>query len=196
MSESRDPGDTRENILIESTRLFALKGFEAVGISEICRTCGITKPSLYYYFAGKDALLLAVLQRALDAMAGHLGEALDYHGDISRDVRELFAALFAFAAYMPSEYRVLMAGMFTGSESSERRIGAELFDDLIQRFRAFFTAAADDHGNLRAKDSWLASSFLAQAMARIVFKSDGLSGADRADQALTEITQSFLYGIF
>ena len=40
----------RENILIVALTLFAGRGYDAVGVAEICETDAITKPTLYHYF--------------------------------------------------------------------------------------------------------------------------------------------------
>lgn len=64
-----DPGRTRDRraqILAAAARLFRERGFHAVGIDEIGVTAGITGPGVYRHFAGKDELLVAVLEAATD----------------------------------------------------------------------------------------------------------------------------------
>ena len=41
---------TKQTILQTAERLFAYKGYDAVGVHEIVTDAGITKPTLYYYF--------------------------------------------------------------------------------------------------------------------------------------------------
>jgi AcrR family transcriptional regulator len=43
-------------ILKAAIGVFARKGYAAASIREICRTAGVTKPVLYYHFAGKEQL--------------------------------------------------------------------------------------------------------------------------------------------
>ena len=54
----------REAILDAATKLFSVHGFAETGIDEIGEAVGITGPAVYRYFASKQDLLGAVLDRA------------------------------------------------------------------------------------------------------------------------------------
>ncbi len=71
---SADP-DSRTAILDAATGLFARRGLEATTIKEIGREAGVTPGLLYYYFADKDALYRAVLDRAMGEFPGRLAPA-------------------------------------------------------------------------------------------------------------------------
>ena len=49
-------------ILERSWELFQRKGFRGVSVDEICNQCGLTKPTLYYYFKNKENLFIKVLE--------------------------------------------------------------------------------------------------------------------------------------
>ena len=49
--------DTRGRILAVALREFASRGYDAVGVQEICAGAGITKPSLYHHYGSKRGLL-------------------------------------------------------------------------------------------------------------------------------------------
>ena len=53
----------RKQILDAATRVFAEKGFHRATIKEIARVAGIADGTIYTYFASKDEVLLAVLDR-------------------------------------------------------------------------------------------------------------------------------------
>ncbi len=55
---------TREKVLSQATRLFHQKGFGATSISDVIAATGLKKGSLYFHFDGKDALVLAILEKA------------------------------------------------------------------------------------------------------------------------------------
>jgi AcrR family transcriptional regulator len=57
--------ENAERILEEGWRLFQQKGYRGVSMDELCRRCGITKPTLYYYFQDKENLFVQVLQHRL-----------------------------------------------------------------------------------------------------------------------------------
>jgi AcrR family transcriptional regulator len=47
----------KEKILTSAAELFAMHGFYKVSVREICEKAEVTKPSLYYYYKDKEALL-------------------------------------------------------------------------------------------------------------------------------------------
>ena len=55
-------------IMEAAISLFAEKGFYATSVREIVGRAGVTKPTLYYYFANKDALGQAILETAENLM--------------------------------------------------------------------------------------------------------------------------------
>ena len=52
-------------ILEEGWRLFQQKGYRGLTIDELCLRCGITKPTIYYYFQDKENLFVQVLAHKL-----------------------------------------------------------------------------------------------------------------------------------
>jgi len=49
--------ENANRILAMAWRLFQQKGYKGVTIDEICSGCGLTKPTLYYYYRDKEGLL-------------------------------------------------------------------------------------------------------------------------------------------
>jgi AcrR family transcriptional regulator len=76
--------ENAERILEEGWRLFQQKGYRGVTVDELCLRCGITKPTLYYYFDDKENLFVQVLQHRLRGFhteverPGSLAERLQY----------------------------------------------------------------------------------------------------------------------
>lgn len=64
---TRRPGsETRSEILRVALQLFTERGYEGASIRDIAEALGMTKSSLYYHFAGKDAILAAVMDGRRD----------------------------------------------------------------------------------------------------------------------------------
>ncbi|WP_416564346.1 TetR/AcrR family transcriptional regulator [Nocardia testacea] len=58
--------DTKRAILDAAVRLFVAKGYEETSLREVADAVGITKPSLYYHYASKLDLLVAIVNPLLD----------------------------------------------------------------------------------------------------------------------------------
>lgn len=88
--ESADPG-SRTAILDAATTLFARQGLEATTIKQIGQEAGLTPGLLYYYFADKDALYRAVLERLMAEIPARLApvarEATDPRQAIASVIR-------------------------------------------------------------------------------------------------------------
>lgn len=54
--------NTKEAYLLQALRLFAEKGYEAVGVVEIAKAVGCTTSALYKHFPGKKALFDAIVE--------------------------------------------------------------------------------------------------------------------------------------
>jgi AcrR family transcriptional regulator len=66
MSREKDEKNTLEfkkRILDAAEKLFADKGFDATGITEIANTADATKSLIYYYFKNKEAILKGIFDR-------------------------------------------------------------------------------------------------------------------------------------
>jgi AcrR family transcriptional regulator len=76
------PEQRREQLLDVAVELAAGGDLSAVSVQDIAARAGVSEGLLYHYFPNKDALLLAAVRRAADAMADALvvaavGEPLD-----------------------------------------------------------------------------------------------------------------------
>ena len=66
-----DRGNTKQEILEASLRLFSVQGFEATSISQIAGAVGIRKASLYSHFESKQAILDAIVKDVLEQYSEH-----------------------------------------------------------------------------------------------------------------------------
>lgn len=66
---SREPASSRkEDILQTAATLFRRHGYQDVGIDDIGAAVGISGPAIYRHFAGKQALLLAVIRHYVERL--------------------------------------------------------------------------------------------------------------------------------
>jgi AcrR family transcriptional regulator len=73
-------------------------GYDATSIRTIAREVGVTVPALYYHYENKQAMLVALLDRAMGIVLGHCAAALRDAGD--DPVRRLSALVEAIVLYM------------------------------------------------------------------------------------------------
>lgn len=72
---------TRRTLLRESRRLFAEKGYAAVGLAEIVTAAGVTKGALYHHFDSKTELFRAVLAEVQHEVGAQVAAAADAEAD-------------------------------------------------------------------------------------------------------------------
>ncbi len=80
---------TRTQILDASLELFREQGFEETAMREIARKAGVATGAAYYYFASKDAIILAFYQKAQREMAPVLEAILEAPGDFEKKIRAI-----------------------------------------------------------------------------------------------------------
>ncbi|GAA4085792.1 TetR/AcrR family transcriptional regulator [Nocardioides kongjuensis] len=113
------PASRREAALSAAVRLFAERGFHAVGMDDIGAAAGISGPTLYHHFPRKSAVLTHAITRCLDAMqfdlAGVLSSTSDPADALEKALASLvrinvaqgdaLAALFTELVHVPEEER-------------------------------------------------------------------------------------------
>lgn len=77
----QSPDERRENILSVAADAFALEGYGITSMSTIAARLGGSKATLYKYFASKEELFQAVMQRKCEAVIGPLEELADSSRD-------------------------------------------------------------------------------------------------------------------
>jgi AcrR family transcriptional regulator len=59
--------EARDELLTAALKVFARRGYRQAGVDEIAAAAGYSKGALYWHFAGKEELLLALLEERIDA---------------------------------------------------------------------------------------------------------------------------------
>jgi AcrR family transcriptional regulator len=96
----------RGRILDAAERVFAACGFAGATTREIAREAGIQKRMLFYYYASKDDLYRAVLERIIGGLVGIHERFRADPGEIG--VAEAASGIVAFAAANGDAIRVLL----------------------------------------------------------------------------------------
>jgi AcrR family transcriptional regulator len=88
----------RERIVAAARRRFETYGYRRTSIAEIARDAGIAVGTIYRYFAGKEAVFLAVVEDLNERWLAESRRALDGPGTAADRLQRLGAASIRFAA--------------------------------------------------------------------------------------------------
>lgn len=146
--------DRRELVLTAATEVFGERGYVGATTDAVARAAGVSQPYVVRMFGTKEALFLAVLNRALERLLGTFGTVIETHPDAStEDLRGLLGAAYADLLTDRGLLLSLMHGFVLGSEPA---IGAA----ARKGFLAVYTLLRD-RGRFSAPE---ARDFLASGM--------------------------------
>jgi AcrR family transcriptional regulator len=102
---SRPSGDDRElAILSTAERLLAQRPLTDISVDDLAKGAGISRPTFYFYFPSKDAVLLALVEQVIneadgnaDAAMGGMDAAVDPAG-VWKAINALFSTFGAHRA--------------------------------------------------------------------------------------------------
>lgn len=144
---------SREKILEVAEARFAQRGFAGVGMREVAQAAGLGKSSLFHHFPSKAGLYVAVLERVVERIEGHVLPTLSLEGDVSGRLDAAIDALIDSLAEHPTTARLLLRTLVedeqlgaepTGFAATEARV-----QSLVGAFAALLRAGAEA-GELRA----------------------------------------------
>jgi AcrR family transcriptional regulator len=195
-----DAGSGNKAIILEKAlELFSERGYEAVGVAELCEVSGITKPTLYHYYGSKRGLLDAIVAERGGVLAGRIHEAATYSaGDLARGVPEgLERIAFAFARSAGEDApfaRLRLSLAFAPPSSEGYLAAAPLNDGIFARVEAFFREASLDHGNMKGRSAPYAAAFIGTVDTYVGLYLAGRVSLD--EEVVRGAVRRFMYGIF
>ncbi|MEV0080836.1 TetR/AcrR family transcriptional regulator [Nocardia neocaledoniensis] len=80
-TRAQQRAETRRVLVAQGRRLFAAKGYAAVGLSEIVTASGVTKGALYHHFDSKAELFRAVLTQVQQEVGEQVAAAARAEAD-------------------------------------------------------------------------------------------------------------------
>ena len=112
--------EKKELIIENAIRLFSQKGYEAVGVQELCDVSGITKPTLYYYFKSKAGVLEYIANTIGEELFSRIQSALTYNHDFIKGLTDVLKAEINFAVENTAFFD-LHCTLLNSPENSEQR---------------------------------------------------------------------------
>ena len=186
--------DNRTRLLDCALKLFAARGYDAVGVQEVADAAGLKKPTLYHYFGSKSGLLQTLLDESFIELFDMLEQASIYHRDVKTTLNAVALEYFEFAEKHPRFYRLQLSMWFAPPESAAFAAIRAVNQKQQQQLEAFFQRAAEDHGNMKGRERSYAATFLGMLNTYI---SINLNGQGNLDQVLAQnAVHQFMHGIF
>ena len=127
--------ERREQILLAAADVFRAKGLQAAGISDIAAHLGTDRANVYYYFASKEEMYLALVQQAVESNVREVEAAADADGSATE---RLVLTIESLAASYDRHYPYLHLYM----QEDMRRVTAESSEE--QRHLAACSRRYDD----------------------------------------------------
>jgi AcrR family transcriptional regulator len=186
--------DNYSAILANALKLFAARGYDAVGVQEIAESAGITKPTLYHYFGSKEGLLEALLTANFAELYNTTEEATLYKGDLPQTLNQITTSYFRFANEHRLFYRMLLSMWFAPTDSIAYKAVAQLNEKQQQRLEDVFIKAAHDHGNMKGRQRAYAATFLGMIHTYIGLALNGYT--EFTDELIFKAVHQFMHGIF
>ena len=143
---------TRERVLDVALSSFGSRGYEATSLDALAATLGVRKQTILYYFANKEALLEAVIDRSAAELSSALERALARAGPGFARVEAVVRSVFRVAARRPELLGLLREVSRLGPPATTRL--TEALDPLVARATGFLEAEMAA-GAMRRQDSRL-----------------------------------------
>lgn len=135
----RPTGDEREQLIRETLEtLLATKNFHEISIDDLAKGAGISRPTFYFYFESKEAVLLSLLDAIVsqaDAASDAAQAALDR--DPARFLRDSLSAYFH---YFGEHRNVSVAGSEASAANPQVRT---LWNEVRERWVGAAVAAIE-----------------------------------------------------
>ncbi|MBQ1075947.1 TetR/AcrR family transcriptional regulator [Micromonospora sp. C31] len=178
---ARSTGDERElAILATAERLLRQRAFADISIDDLARGAGISRPTFYFYFPAKDAVLLTLLDRVIeeaDAAAGDVLERLAE--DPPARWRELIHRFHeTFGAHRSV---VLACAQVRGTNAEVRRLWAAVLERWVHAIETAIEAErrrGAAPGGVAARDLAIALNSMNERVWYATFAGDGPAVAE------------------
>lgn len=138
---TRASGDDRERAILETAeRLLEERPLSAISVDDLAKGAGISRPTFYFYFPSKDAVVLTIIDRLVAAAAGSREEAVAtmVEGDPRAGLRKALEDLYG--AFRTRRSVVLAAAELRTTNSEARDLWTEVMEGWVADVTAVIEA--------------------------------------------------------
>ncbi len=183
---------TREGILAAARQIARSEGWSAVTIRRIADMIEYSPPTIYEYFASKDAILSEVQREGFDQLTEAMRHAVEQTTDSTERLEQIGKAYWRFTQQQPELYQVMDGADSTGLPTEEtlnggRKAAAVVYAALQQWALASGVVLHDPQG---AVETFWA---LLHGLAAITRLDRVGGGPERAERLAAQATKDLLF---
>lgn len=137
---TRASGDDREREILETAeKLLTERPLSEISVDDLAKGAGISRPTFYFYFPSKDAVVLTIIDRLVAAAAGSREQALktlaagDPRAGLRQGLEDLYGAF-------RSRRAVVLAAAELRTTNAEAR---DLWSEVMEAWVADVTAVIE-----------------------------------------------------
>jgi len=150
----------REAVLTAAARIFSEVGYHRASLDEVARVLNVTKPTLYYYFKNKEAMLFACIEHGLEI----LSRGIDAPQPETTGLERLTSYLKRYANLIETDFGRCAVRISDGelSEPSSKKI-RRIKSDIDHELRRLISDGIID-GSIASSDPQITAFALAGAI--------------------------------
>jgi TetR/AcrR family transcriptional regulator, ethionamide resistance regulator len=172
----RPSGDDRQTaILVTAERLLEDRTFSEISIDDLARGAGISRPTFYFYFASKDAVLLELLDRVVEQAQAAAGDVLNHLAEDPRARwREVISAIYE--VFRSHRAVTLACAQVRGTNAEIRQLWATMLEGRVGRTTTAIEAERERGAapvGLPARDLAVALILMSERVLYATFSDDG-----------------------
>lgn len=106
--DSRNPAETRANLLTQARLVFAEHGFAGARVDDIAKRAGVNKALINYHFGSKARLFRAILDDFSEKFISRIGQAIQRQDPPDQQLSQFIRAMGSLIAEFPQLPKLLL----------------------------------------------------------------------------------------
>jgi AcrR family transcriptional regulator len=153
VADGGKPTTSAERILTTALDLFAVRGYDATAVREICEAAGITKPTLYHFYGSKEGVLQALVTAGFQRFRQLVDAAMAEPGPFRARLKSVARAMFDSATRQPLYWRFMHGIVWAPPGTAPKTASCTEFYEGVIDVLARAEKVAVAQGELAAGDS-------------------------------------------
>ena len=185
--------ENKDLITENAIKLFSQKGYDSVGVQELCEVSGITKPTLYFYFKSTAGVLEHIVNTKGVELLSKIKTALIYNHDFIKGLTDVLKTEINFAVENTAFFDLHCILLNSPENSEQKNIYSHIISQIQKCFDDFFIASCNEFGNMRGKEILYSKLFHNNVVSAAVLVAKG--HLKYSEETVYQIIHSQVYGM-